>query len=43
LQNKGIYVMEGVDFPEPVDGMIRLHTGGKPEFMQRTVDALKDF
>jgi len=41
LQNEGIYVMGSHDFPEPMEGMMRLHTGGKPEYMQRTVDALK--
>ncbi len=41
LQKQGIYVMSGIDFPEPMDNVIRLHTGGKVEFMLDTVEALK--
>ena len=41
LQKEGIYTMNGLDFPEPIEGVLRIHTGGKPEFMQKTVDALK--
>lgn len=41
LKKDGIYVMGGLDFPEPIDSVLRLHTGGKPEFMQITVNALK--
>jgi histidinol-phosphate/aromatic aminotransferase/cobyric acid decarboxylase-like protein len=41
LNKEGIYVMDGNDFPEPIEGIIRIHTGGKPEFMQQTVNVLK--
>jgi histidinol-phosphate/aromatic aminotransferase/cobyric acid decarboxylase-like protein len=41
LAKQGIYVMGGHDFPEPDNRLLRLHTGGKPEFMQRTVEALR--
>lgn len=42
LEIRGIYTMDGSDFPEPIEGVLRLHTGGRPEIMQKTVDALKE-
>ena len=41
LLEEGIYIMGGHDFPEPVDGVVRLHTGGRPEYMEMTVRALE--
>lgn len=42
LEKKGIYVMGGHEFPEPRNDVVRLHTGGKPGFMIRTVEALEE-
>lgn len=41
LEQRGIYTMGGHGFPEPNPQVVRLHTGGKPEYMRRTVEALR--
>lgn len=43
VKAKGIYVMGGHEFPDKDvrRDVVRLHTGGKPEFMQRTVETLE--
>jgi len=38
----GIYVMGGHEFPEPVNHLVRIHTGGKPEYMIKTIEALQN-
>ena len=40
LSQRGIYIMAGRDFPEPRQDVVRLHTGGHPDYMTRTVEAL---
>lgn len=42
LEMRGIYTMDGSDFPEPIDGVLRLHVGGRPELMQKTISALEE-
>jgi histidinol-phosphate aminotransferase len=43
LDGRGLYVMGGHDFPEPNPAVLRLHTGGKPAYMERLVGELKSF
>jgi hypothetical protein len=33
--------MGGHEFPDPIYNVVRLHTGGKPEYMEMTVEALR--
>ncbi len=40
LEKHGIYTMGGEEFPEPKGGIVRLHTGGNPKYMKKTVDVL---
>ena len=41
LQQTGIYVMPGHEFPEETDSAIRLHTGGPPQYMRRFCSAME--
>jgi histidinol-phosphate/aromatic aminotransferase/cobyric acid decarboxylase-like protein len=41
LRSAGIYAMGGHDFPEPRNDLIRLHTGGDANLMEKTVEVLK--
>ena len=43
LANNGIYVMGGHEFPDPINNVIRIHTGGDPSYMTKTTDLLKSF
>jgi hypothetical protein len=43
LIESGIYVMGGHEFPEPRPDLLRIHTGGRPEYMQRLVEAMERF
>ncbi len=40
LQKHGVYVMGGNEFPEPMDNVIRLHTGGNSETIDRFIYAM---
>lgn len=40
LEDHGLFVMGGHDFPEPNHRVIRLHTGGPPEYIRRMCDVL---
>jgi histidinol-phosphate aminotransferase len=40
LAGRGLYVMGGHEFPEPNPGVLRLHTGGKPEYIEKLIGAL---
>jgi histidinol-phosphate aminotransferase len=40
LLSEGIFVMPGHDFPLPNDKLVRLHTGGHPKYLQRTLELL---
>jgi histidinol-phosphate/aromatic aminotransferase/cobyric acid decarboxylase-like protein len=40
LASQGLYVMGGNEFPEVRADLIRIHTGGRPEYMERLVEAL---
>ena len=42
LEKKYIYTMGGEEFPNQTSGMIRLHSGGHPEYMRKTVEALTE-
>jgi histidinol-phosphate/aromatic aminotransferase/cobyric acid decarboxylase-like protein len=42
LEQKGIYVMGGTEAPDSQNNVVRIHTGGKPEFMMRTVEAMNE-
>ena len=41
LSAAGVYVMSGEDLPEPMPDVVRLHTGGQPGYMDRTLVALR--
>ncbi len=41
LEKSGLYVMSGLDFPEPNNSVIRLHTGGDPNYMLQLTKLLE--
>lgn len=43
LQARGISVMPGHDLPEPDERSIRIHTGGRPLFLQRMIEAIESW
>jgi histidinol-phosphate/aromatic aminotransferase/cobyric acid decarboxylase-like protein len=43
LQERGISVMPGHDLPEPDERSIRIHTGGRPLFLQRMIEAIESW
>jgi histidinol-phosphate/aromatic aminotransferase/cobyric acid decarboxylase-like protein len=43
LQERSISVMPGHDLPEPDDNSIRIHTGGRPLFLQRMIETIESW
>jgi histidinol-phosphate/aromatic aminotransferase/cobyric acid decarboxylase-like protein len=43
LQERGISVMPGHDLPEPDERSIRIHTGGRPLFLQRMIETIESW
>jgi histidinol-phosphate/aromatic aminotransferase/cobyric acid decarboxylase-like protein len=42
LIEQGIYVMGGNELPEPRADLLRIHTGGRPQYMERLVAAMEE-
>ena len=43
LQDKGISVMPGHDLPEPDESSVRIHTGGKPRFLEMMLETIESW
>jgi histidinol-phosphate/aromatic aminotransferase/cobyric acid decarboxylase-like protein len=43
LEGQGVFVMAGCDLPEPDDGTVRIHTGGRPQDLERMIEVIESW